>query len=40
MPGIKVIQGKINKKYKAYIFKNGAPISNGFSISSVKVFKK
>lgn len=40
VPGIKMVKGKITKKCKAYVFKNGAPISNGLEITSVKLFKK
>jgi translation initiation factor IF-2 len=40
VPGIKVNKGKILKKYKAYIFKNGIPITEGLSIKFIKCFKK
>jgi hypothetical protein len=40
IPGVKVTVGKITKKCKGYIFRNGIPISAPLDISFLKSFKK
>lgn len=40
IPGIKVTAGKVLKKCKAYIFREGVPVSAGMDISFIKSFKK
>jgi len=38
--GIVVKEGKINKRSRCYIFKNGVPISEALTIKAIKHFKK
>lgn len=38
-PGIKVANGKITKKCKVYVFKNGIPMTESLNISFLKSFK-
>lgn len=40
IPGIKVTAGKISRNHKCYIFRNNIPISQPFSITFIKTFKK
>jgi translation initiation factor IF-2 len=40
IPGIKVTSGKLTKKCKVYIFREGIPVSAGLDISFIKSFKK
>jgi len=40
VPGLKITNGKIEKKHKVYILRNDTPISEAIYIKSIKVFKK
>ena len=38
--GVKVLEGKINKNHKLFIFRNGVPVSEASVAKNIKTFKK